>query len=466
MGFLQKIYKHVPVFAQNVMVSVYGYGWRRRRFGGVFEQEFRGYKERENFTAAQWAEYQKIELINLLVYVIDNVPFYKEKYTRLRFTKEQFRNFELADLVKLPYLDKDELRQFGDNTLLAYNKQKGNFYASSGSTGTPTRIYFSPLMHQKWSAGFEARIRNWAGLDHFMPRGMIGGRRVLPEGESKGPFYRYNLAEKQVYFSAYHISPANTPGYVHAIDKHKLVYMTGYAMSNYFLARFINDLSIKAPQLKAVITSSEKLSGEMRDEFFKAYGCRTYDTWSGVEACGIISECEKGSLHISPDLAILEVLDENGQPVKKGETGELVCTGFLNYDQPLIRYRIGDKVTLSDKTCSCGRDMPVIEEIVGRTEDVVIGKDGREMVRFHGIFIDIMSIIQGQVIQETLDHIIVRVAVSKPLSISEKELIRKRAVSQLGDINVEIQEVNEIPIGANGKYRAVISKVKQRGIIK
>lgn len=457
---MQKLYKHVPVFAQNLMVTAYGYKWRSRRFGGVFNEELKGYKEREQFTPEQWEGYQNGELKKLLLHAIEYVPFYRDKFAKQGLTKEAIQNFTVSDISKLPYLEKDELRKYGESSLLADNKSKGEFYSSSGSTGTPTKIFFSREMHQKWSAGFEARIRHWAGLTRFSPRGMIGGRRVLPEGISKGPYYRYNSAEKQVYFSAYHISGVTAPNYVYAIRKYKLEYMTGYAASNYFLANFINNLSIPAPKLKAVITSSEKLTPEMRDAFFKAYGCKTYDSWSGVEACGLISECEHGSLHMSPDMAIFEVLDNKGHPVKKGESGELVCTGLLNYDQPLIRYRIGDRIKLSEKNCACGRHMPVVEEIEGRVEDVIIGKDGRQMVRFHGIFINIMPIIRGQIIQEGIEHVIIKVAVSQPLSAGEKQLMIDRMVSQLGDIKVEVQEVDDIPLSANGKFRAVISKIK------
>ncbi|MBA3827737.1 MAG: phenylacetate--CoA ligase family protein [Taibaiella sp.] len=461
MAFLQQLYKRTPVFFQNVMVSAYGYGWRKKRFGGNFKEELKAYKERESFTTPQWDEYQTHELRKTLLHAFETVPFYKEKYTRAGITAEQLKNIQLSDIAKLPYLEKDEVRKYGDTILLSSQKQKGEFHASSGSTGTPSRIYYSPSMHQQWSAGFEARIRHWAGVDRYTPRGMIGGRRVLPDSVAKGPYYRYNLAEKQVYFSAYHISAHTAPEYVKAIRRHKLEYMTGYAMSNYFLAHFIEEAGISTPQLKAVITSSEKLTDEMRATFKNVYGCKTYDSWSGVEACGLISECEMGSLHMSPDMALLEVLDEQGNPVGPGGTGELVCTGFLNYDQPLIRYRIGDRITLSEQDCSCGRKMTVVKEIAGRIEDIVIGRDGRKMVRFHGIFINIPSIAQGQIIQESTEHIVIRVVITKQLSAAERALIIQRMTSQLGDIRVDIEEVSEIPLTANGKFKAVISKLKQ-----
>jgi len=94
--------------------------------------------------------------------------------------------------------------------------------------------------------------------------------------------------------------------------------MTGYAMSNFFLARFFEEMKRETPALKAVITSSEKLTGAMRETFQRVYGCKSFDSWSGLEACGLVSECEHGSLHISPDLGLIELLDEHGKPVAPG----------------------------------------------------------------------------------------------------------------------------------------------------
>lgn len=462
-GWQNKLYNKLPVFLQNLAVSMYGYQWQKRRFGGIFEEELRGFKERENFSFEQWTGYQEELLRKLLLHAIETVPYYREKYTEADFSSGSFKSFKIDDLQRLPFLEKNELRKYGTSTLVSTKPEpKGEFFASSGSTGTPTEILFSYPMHQRWSAGFEARIRDWAGVDRFTARGMIGGRRVVPEGNAKPPFYRYNFIEKQVYFSAYHISPANVPDYLEAIKKYRLQYMTGYAVSNYLLAKFFYDAGVEVPRLKAVITSSEKLTSEMREIFRKVYGCKTYDSWSGVEACGLISECEHGSLHISPDLGIIEVLDEQGKPCPPGVRGEVVCTGLVNFDQPLIRYRIGDSISLSDRTCECGRNMPVVEEIFGRIEDVVVGPDGREMVRFHGLFIGIPKILESQVIQHDYADFTIKVAVQEPLSQDEINLIRKRLHSQLGEVNVVIEQVDNIPRGPNGKFKAVISHIKRK----
>lgn len=447
---------------QNILVSAYGLQWKKRRFGGVFPEAYKAAKERENFTSDQWQQYTRQQLQSLLLHAFEHVPFYKESFSVKGFNAASLKKITPETIAQLPILSKELLRKHGTTTLLADNKEKhGEFFASSGSTGTPTQILFSHAMHQRWMAIFEARVRNWAGVNSFEPRGMIGGRRVLPDASNKPPFYRYNLFEKQVYFSAYHISKQNATDYLHGMQKHHVHYMTGYAMSNFFLARFFKELNIEAPQLKAVITSSEKLTDEMRQTFADVYHCKTFDGWSGVEACGLITECEHGSLHISPDAGLLEVLDDNMQPVAANTPGTVYCSGFLNYDQPLIRYNIGDKIILSSKQCTCGRHMPVVQEILGRVEDVIVGKDGRQMVRFHSVFNSLHSIKQAQVIQETTDTILVKIVTDGKADPTEKETIRQRIISQLGAMQIIIEEVPTIPLNNNGKFQAVVSKLKK-----
>jgi len=290
---------------------------------------------------------------------------------------------------------------------------------------------------------------------------MIGGRRVVPEGVSKPPYYRYNFVEKQLYFSAYHISRQNAAGYAEGMKRYHTGYMVGYAMSNYLLANFLKEAGIQPPPMKAVLTSSEKLTSAMRRTIGQVYGCKVYDGWSGVENCGLISENEYGELLISPDSGFIEVIKADGTPAQPGEEGEVVCTGFINYDQPLIRYRMGDIVKLSaDQRTRCGRAFIKVDEITGRVEDVITAADGRQMVRFHGIFTNLPNVVKAQVIQEATDRFTVLV-MTAGLTSTERQLIRERMASQLGSIQLHISEVDDIPVGSNGKFKAVISRIKQ-----
>ena len=114
-----------------------------------------------------------------------------------------------------------------------------------------------------------------------------------------------------------------------------------------------------------------------------------------------------------------------------------------------------------NQNCDCGRKMTIIEEIVGRVEDTVIGLDGREMVRFHGIFVDMSKIIEGQIIQHTLNEFEIVLVSSEKLNEMDKDLLLKRMQSQLGQISLTITETDQIPRNQNGKFKSVISFVNR-----
>jgi phenylacetate-CoA ligase len=424
-----QIYKNSPVFLQNAIISLYGIYWKNRRFGGAFEKYLGEFTGRETFSEMEWKAYQTRELRKLLIHAFTTVPFYNKLYASKGFKQEDFENFELGDLKRLPYLEKEDLRKFGKTTLLSTQRKNGSFYLSSGSTGTPISIYISKEFHQKWNALYESRVRNWADLNYKLPRAMIGGRRVVPQARSKPPFYRYNFAESQAYFSAYHISDKTVPYYVLELLRLKINYLVGYAMSIYLLASSISKQKLLAPRFEAVLTSSEKLTDEMRTTIEKVFKCKVYDAYSGVEACGLISENKLGDLIHSPDSGIMEVLDLEGKDVPLGSSGEIVATGFLNYAQPLIRYRIGDRVKVAkDQQLKSGLHMLKIAEIEGRIEDIITGVDGQKMVRFHGVFVGIESIIMAQIIQDSIEDLTVKLVVEESYEIQKTEAGKFKAV--------------------------------------
>ncbi|HSV73058.1 MAG TPA: hypothetical protein VLH79_04800, partial [Chthonomonadales bacterium] len=135
-------------------------------------------------------------------------------------------------------------------------------------------------------------------------------------------------------------------------------------------------------------------------------------------------------------------------------------TGLLNYTQPLVRYDIGDIGAISASGCTCGRDhLPVLTDLMGRVEDEVVGPDGRRMVRFHGIFVGLGAVVEGQVVQKAVDSFLVRVVAHGDIPPDEQASIRHRFAERLGPVRVHIERVREIPRGPNGKFRAVVCEI-------
>lgn len=453
---LDKIYNISPVFLQNLMVSVFGAYWHWLRFGGSYSKYESGYRERESNTREEWTQYQLSAVNRIIQIAWRHVPYYRKKWS-----SDQVNQALNGNLQVLPLTEKDDIRANPYDFVRDDQRRMQEWtFHTSGTTGTPVATKWIRDENRDSLAVREVRSANWAGVSFNDPRATISGRMVEPDPTSNGPYYRYNCVEKQVYFSAFHIRPDTAEEYIAALTKHKVEWLTGYAVSYYLLAKFILEKKLVVPPLKAIITTSEKLTQEMRKVMEKAYHCRIYEEYSTVENALFASECEHGRLHVSPDVAIVEILRPDGSICNPGEVGEVVTTCLMRTHQPLIRFRLGDLAAWDSEPCPCGRNMPVIKEVVGRIEDIVIGPDGRQLVRFHGIFVDQPNVIEGQIIQENRTDFLVRIVASKDFSEKDEREIEKRMHQRLGDnANIRVERVTAIPRGKSGKFKAVISKV-------
>lgn len=458
MSAFDAIYDKLPVFAQHMAVSGYGIYWYWLRFGYGYRQYVTEYVAREQYSDSQWKVWQAEQLRKLLPACKDHVPFYRENWDI--FQKQSALE---GILNTLPLLEKDPIR-FNPKAFLREDMQPSNtqIFLTSGSTGTPISSYYTiPELRQSLALR-EVRSARWAGVSFNMPRATFSGRMVEPNPNSKGPYHRFNLTERQVYFSPFHLRDDTTHQYVRALQHHHIQWGTGYAVSFYLLARFMLERNIPAPDLKAIITTSEKLTPEMRTVMEKAYNCKIYEEYSTVENAIFASECEHGSLHVSPDVSVVEILRPDGSPCDPGEAGEVVVTSLTRSYQPLIRFRLGDVAMWDGEACPCGRQMPVIKEVIGRIEDIVIGPDGRQMVRFHGIFVNQPHVREGQIIQEALNRIRVKVVTTDGFNESDINDITDRIRHRLGlDVEVIVEPVSSIPRTKAGKFKAVISLLEE-----
>lgn len=462
LNFLEhKIYPRVPYWLQNAGLTFYGIHWYFHRFGGVFSQKVLEFKDREFFKKEQWDEFQEKQLRRLLIQASNNVPYYTQLFRELGLNMDDLENFKLSDLKYIPILEKENLRKFGKNELLSTKRGTGKFISSSGTSGTPVSIFLSPTFHQTWSALMETRVRNWADVTYKKPRGMIGGRKIITTSNYKYPLYRYNAIEKQAYFSSYHISTETVEDYLNGLKKHKAQYLTGYASSIFLLAKLFNEKYGKGPKLQAVIVSSEKLTEEMRLTISQAFSCKVFDSYSGSEACGLISESKEGRLLFSPDSGVLELVDENNNYVENGNPGDAVFTGLHNFDQPLIRYRIGDVLIMDpDQKTYCGREMPVVKEIVGRSDDFLVSRDGRKMIGLFRVFYDIRGLKMGQIIQKSHEDIVFNLLTDSDFDKTNSErILKKRIYDHFGEIRVQFEYPNEIAKGPRGKIKSIISHI-------
>jgi phenylacetate-CoA ligase len=462
MSASDRVYRALPCWAQHAAVTTYGLYWYWLRFGPGYKQVLKGYTDREYLTPEDWAEYTKRKCKELLSIAADHVPYYRETWS-----SSEKAAARAGRLEELPLLAKEPVRT-ASRTFLRADKSlwPEHVFHTSGSTGTPIATYWSAHEMKSSMAVRESRSARWASVSFGMPRATFSGRMVEPRPDSAGPFYRYNAAERQVYLSAFHLRPDTAERYVEALSKHGIQWLTGYAVSSYLLARFILEADIERLRLKAVITTSEGLTPEMRNVMECAYGCRIYEEYGTVENAVFASECDAGRLHVSPDVGVVELLRPDGSPSAPGEIGEVVATPFMREHHLFVRYRLGDLAVWDSRPCPCGRGMPVLKQVVGRIEDVVVGRDGRKLVRFHGVFTDQPNVKEGQVIQESRERLILRVVATARFSERDRQDLIARTERRLGPgIQVEVQEVSSIPRTRSGKFKAVVSLLeKERGL--
>jgi phenylacetate-CoA ligase len=128
---------------------------------------------------------------------------------------------------------------------------------------------------------------------------------------------------------------------------------------------------------------------------------------------------------------------------------------------PLIRYAVGDRLRPASATnrCQCGRLLPLIGAIEGRTRDLLITRDGRHVYSINPVFYG-LAICEGQIIQETLDLIRVLFVPSPEFTPDMGQTMIDRLRTRLGEVEVILEPLAEVPRESNGKFRSVICKVQ------
>jgi phenylacetate-CoA ligase len=226
----------------------------------------------------------------------------------------------------------------------------------------------------------------------------------------------------------------------------------------YELGHAANQLGIQL-KLRVAIADAEPLFDYQRDVISKAFDCPARITYGCTENVISAQECEHGKLHLWPELGVLEVAAWNNDTIlEAGESGRFICTSLLNTDMPLIRYELGDSGSMAStmKTCTCGRTLPLLDSLQGRLDDILFTKDGRRVGRLDPIFKIGLNIKEAQIIQDDLEHIRLRVVPAPGYSHRDEQAIINSLKLRLGEVQVKFEQVDAIPRGTNGKFRAVI----------
>jgi phenylacetate-CoA ligase len=400
----------------------------------------------ERLSAAQFAG-----LAALLCQANDSVPYYRDLFRRIGFDPRAMT--QLADLERLPFLTKADIRAHTESlkSTTATGLARSN---TGGSSGEPL-VFFLGKERVSHDVAAKWRATRWWGVD-------IGDREIVVWG-SPIELHAQDLA-RRLRDVVLRTRLLKLDDFVAAIRDVRPSMLFGYPSALARIARHAaaKGVPLKALGIKVAFVTSERLYDDQRIAIETGFGCPVANGYGGRDAGFIAHACPQGGMHITAEDIIVETIGADGRPVGAGESGEIVVTHLSSRDFPFIRYRTGDFGVLDTRMCACGRGLPLLREIQGRSTDFVVAADGTLMHGLALIYVirDLQGIAAFKIIQETRTLTQVQIVPGEGFGPVTRETIVQGLRARLGaQVEVTIEEVAAIAPEASGKYRYVVSKV-------
>ena len=450
------------------------YGWLYRNLILPAYERLRGRKMSRYFRElekSQWRPREKIRerqwerLARMLEHAYRQVPFYRRRFDQLGVKPGEVSNSE--EFARIPLLEKKHLRDYQEELIAKSYRGKTLITShSGGSTGEPVEFKYHRDHYDRRMAAWW-RADRWAGWD-------LGERQmVLWLGVGSGVGQRSPLEvwkehlhwalQRWKVITATNISPETVPKYHRMMCRFQPESMYALAQSAYTFALLLEKLGLEPPPMKGIILGAEKIFPTQREKIEEVFQTPTFERYGCNEFCNIGEECDRhDGMHINADGLYVEIVDSEGNPLPPGETGEVVVTSLDNFAMPFIRYRLGDMGIMAEGQCDCGRGLPRIREILGRTCDMIVTPEG---VICSGVMMphfmkEFSSVKKFQFVQDAPDHLKLRLVTGdgwnpRMRSYLEQEL--RRWVGQ--EMKIDFEETDNLQKANSGKYRMVISHV-------
>jgi phenylacetate-CoA ligase len=323
------------------------------------------------------ARYQEQLLVRLVRHASEHLPFYRERLNCL-FTPDG--TADLSRWTEVPLLTRDDVVVHGDK--MRVSKLPADCGAiseirSSGSTGAPLNIASNSLVFMSANA-LLARVARWFNLDPSRPLAAI--RRFVYEPPPSSPDGRVRAGwllshPETPYYEIELLTPIEQQ--LTWLARRQPAYLLTQASHALALAHSVAPPEGRALGIEAVVAVGETVPDGARELVAERLGARLIAFYSCQEIGGLACECNAAPhYHVAAESAFIEILDDQGRDVAPGERGRVVVTGFYNYAMPFIRYVLGDVAVAGKGPCVCGRGLPVIEQVLGRSNAAFLFRDG------------------------------------------------------------------------------------------
>lgn len=360
-------------------------------------------------------------------------------------------------LEKQPFQKRDDLRGAMEVLSRHRSPKRLEWRKTSGSTGSPSVLAKDMAMVAQMDATMWAAYR-WHGLAPGLRHARFWGKPVSRLPRLRQEFKDLLMNRRRL--DAFSLSGGRARRFFRALIRFKPVYSYGYpTLVRHFVDECLDaNLDGGDIGMKVLVTTGELLSSENRELFERFFNCKVVNEYGCTESGILGMECEAGTMHVIPTAALLEVIDSGGKTAGLGESGEIVVTDLFGEVFPLLRYRLRDRGTLVDDTCSCGRNLPLIRVDLGRIDSFI-------QTPLRGPVYDaVLAYTIPQCVQRFRAHQVapdrLRVDLVPGVGFSEREtprLCQIRWEEALGPgMSVIVQVVDDIPYEASGKLRYFI----------
>ncbi|MDN3546012.1 MAG: phenylacetate--CoA ligase family protein [Roseateles asaccharophilus] len=419
---------------------------------------------RRELERSQWmsaAELQALQLQRLRQLLTDvgqHVPFYRELFAREGISPSDFT--ELASLQRLPFLTKALIRAHTEALKHEQARDLARFN-TGGSSGEPL-IFFIGKQRVSHDVAAKWRATRWWGVDIGDPEMVVWGSPIELGKQDRVKAVRDKLLRTEL-LPAFEMSEAKLDGFIAAIRRKRPRMLFGYPSALSHIAKHAKSRGQRMDDLgiKVAFVTSERLYDEQRAVISEVFGCPVANGYGGRDAGFIAHECPAGGMHITAEDVIVELVDPQGRPVPVGEAGEIVVTHLATSDFPFIRYRTGDVAVMDDRTCACGRGLPMLKEIQGRTTDFVVAADGTVMHGLALIYIlrDLPGVAAFKIVQHSRERceVLIQAEADADRQTMVPSVIRGFRQRLGAQVEVDVSFVDGIPPERSGKFRYVIS---------
>lgn len=411
--------------------------------------------EQDYFSPQQMQNLRERKLTDLLDHCRRNVPWYRETFRRLGLDGVDPLGPET--LEHLPILERDTIRQQGSE-LVAETHRDGLLPANTGGSSGEPLVFSTDREKEVRHNAHKLRFRNWFGVRPGDRQVDFWGSPIEWNKQTRLRAWKDRFLLNHVVLSAFNLTPQRLDGYLEFLRRFRPRIVYGYPTVIDRVAQHVqeNRQTLGGWQPRVIVCTSEMLYEHQRARMADAFGCPVANEYGSRDGGLVAHECPQGTLHVAGQQVWVEV----DRPDAAG-VGDLLITNLDGYGMPFVRYRVGDRGSLGTQGCACGSPLSALSGLGGRSNDFLVGREGRLVHSLAPIYVlrELPAVRQFRLDQREDRSLDLALVVTRSMSEAEIEKVRHKLREVLDmDVAVEVHFTDTIEPEPSGKYRFVRSE--------